>query len=112
MCFKTWYCAICGLTKLNHQHKHFKKLNSMYNNLNTNEFECTLYGIVNCLLSNYTTISNGKDMCVCVCVCVCVFKMLYWMWCTDICRIYFFQSPTYMKTLLSELPFYIQLLSF
>jgi hypothetical protein len=49
----------------------------MYNNLNTNEFECTLYGIVNCLLSNYTTISNGKDMCVCVCVCVCVFKMLY-----------------------------------
>jgi hypothetical protein len=27
----------------------------MYINLNTNEFGCTLYGITNCLLSNYTT---------------------------------------------------------
>ncbi len=34
----------------------------MYNNLNTNEFGCTLYGITNCLLSNYTTTSNGKDV--------------------------------------------------
>jgi hypothetical protein len=65
-------CTICGLTKLNHQHKHFKKLNSMYNNLNTNEFGCTFYGITNHLSSDYTTTSNGKEMCVCVCVCVCV----------------------------------------
>jgi hypothetical protein len=43
-------CAICGLTKLNHQCKRFKKINNMYNNLNTNEFGCTLYGIANCLL--------------------------------------------------------------
>jgi hypothetical protein len=31
-------CAICGLIELNHQHEHFKKLNSMCNNLNINEF--------------------------------------------------------------------------
>ncbi len=64
-------CAICGLTKLNHQHKHFKKINNMYNNLNINQFKCTLYGIANCLLSNYKITSNGKEMY------VCVFKMLY-----------------------------------
>ncbi len=45
-----------------YQHKHFKKINNMYNNLNTNEFGCTLYDIVNCLLSDYRTISNGKDI--------------------------------------------------
>jgi hypothetical protein len=61
-------CTICGLTKLNHQCKHFKKLNSMYNNLNTNEFGCTLYGITNRLSSYYTTNSNGKEIYVCVCV--------------------------------------------
>jgi hypothetical protein len=32
--FKNTICyAICGLTKLNHHHKHFKKLNSMYYNI-------------------------------------------------------------------------------
>jgi hypothetical protein len=55
-------CTICGLTKLNHQHKHFKKLNSLHNDVNTNEFGCTLYGIANCLLYDYTTISNGRDI--------------------------------------------------
>jgi hypothetical protein len=34
----------------------------MYNNININEFGCTLYDIVNCLLFDYTTISNGKDI--------------------------------------------------
>jgi hypothetical protein len=29
----------------------------MYINLNTNEFGCTLYDIVNCLLFDYITIS-------------------------------------------------------
>jgi hypothetical protein len=43
----------------------------MYNNLNINQFKCTLYGIANCLLSNYKITSNGKEMY------VCVFKMLY-----------------------------------
>jgi hypothetical protein len=55
-------CANCGLTKLNYQHKHFKKLNNMYNNLNIHEFQCAFYGTANCLLSNYTIISNGKDI--------------------------------------------------
>jgi len=61
-------CAICGLIKLNQQCKHFRKINIMYNNLNTNEFGCRFYGIANCLLFDNTTTSNGKDMCVCVCV--------------------------------------------
>jgi hypothetical protein len=65
-------CAICGLIKLNQQRKHFKKLNSMYNNLNTNEFGCKFYGIANCLLFDYTTTSNGKDIYIYICVCVCV----------------------------------------
>jgi len=43
----------------------------MYNNININEFKCTLYGIVDCLLSNYKITSNGKEMCVCVCMHVC-----------------------------------------
>ncbi len=43
----------------------------MYSILNTNEFGYILNDIANCLLSNYITTSNGKDMCVCVCVCVC-----------------------------------------
>jgi hypothetical protein len=34
----------------------------MSNNLNINEFKCALYGTTNCLLSNYTIISNGKDI--------------------------------------------------
>jgi hypothetical protein len=55
-------CTICGLTKLNHQRKHFKKLNSLYNNLNTNEFGCTLYGITNRLSSDYITTSNGMEI--------------------------------------------------
>jgi len=63
-------CAICGLTKLNHKHKHFKKLYKMYNNLNINEFKCTFYDIVHCLLFKYTITSNGKD----------IYIMLYWMW--------------------------------
>jgi hypothetical protein len=62
-------CAICGLTQLNHQCQHFKKLFCMYNNLNTNEFGCTPYDIVNYLSSDYTTTSNGKD--------INMFKMLY-----------------------------------
>jgi hypothetical protein len=38
----------------------------MYNNLNTDEFGHTLYGIVNCLLFEYTTTSNGKELYVCL----------------------------------------------
>jgi hypothetical protein len=34
----------------------------MYKNLNINEFKCALYGTINCLLSNYTITSNGKDI--------------------------------------------------
>jgi len=34
----------------------------MSNNLNIIEFKCAFYGIANCLLSNYTIISNGKDI--------------------------------------------------
>jgi hypothetical protein len=61
MCLKTY--MLCNMwTRLNHQCKHFKNLNSMYNNLNTNEFRCTLYGIANCLLSDYTITSNGKNI--------------------------------------------------
>jgi len=33
----------------------------MYNNLYTNEFGCTLYGIADCLLYDYTAASNGKE---------------------------------------------------
>jgi hypothetical protein len=61
MCFKT-YILHNMCTRLNHQCKHFKNLNSIYNNLNTNEFGCTLYDIANCSLSNYTTTLNGKDI--------------------------------------------------
>jgi len=56
----------------------------MYNNLNTNEFGCTLYDIVNCLLSDYRTISNGKD--IYIYIYIYMFKMLYWAWCTNICK--------------------------
>jgi hypothetical protein len=58
--------AICGLTKLHRQHKHFKSFNSMYNKLNTSELGCTPYGIANCLLSNYMMTSNGKEMYLCL----------------------------------------------
>jgi hypothetical protein len=40
------------------------------------------------------------------------FRMLYWTWCTNICKIYIFQSPIYMKALLLKHQYYIQLLSF
>ncbi len=58
----------------------------MYSILNTNEFGYILNDIANCLLSNYITTSNGKDMCVCVCVCVLnvILKMI------SICKIYCF----------------------
>jgi hypothetical protein len=80
-------CTICGLTKPNHQPKHFKNLNNMYNNLNTNEFGCTFYGITNCLSFEYTTTSNGKEIYMCVCVCVCVCLKCY-IEC---------EAPTYVK---------------
>jgi len=97
MCLKTYMLRDIW-TRLNHQRKHFKNLNIMYNNLNTNEFGCTLYGIANCLLSDYTTTSNG------------IYIFLYLTWCTNKCKICVFQSPTYMKALLSKHPFYIQFL--
>jgi len=98
-------CAICGLTKLNHQHKHFKKLNSMYNKLNTTESGCTPYGFANCLLSNYTMTSNGKEMY------LCLKSYLEWNMIT-FAKYVVFQSPSYKKALLSKHPFYLQLLSF
>ncbi len=91
--------------RLNHQCKHFKNLNSIYNNLNTNEFGCTLYGIVNCLLSDYTTTSNGKEIYICL-------KCYIEHDAPIDVKYVVFQSPTYMKPLLSEYSFYIQLLSF
>jgi len=61
MHFKTYMLRNMWI-RLNHQCKHFKNLNNIYNNLNTNEFGFTLYGIVNCLLFDYTTTSNGNEM--------------------------------------------------
>jgi hypothetical protein len=57
--------AICGILKLIHQNKHFRKMNGIYNKLYSNEHGCTSYGIVICLLSNFTTRLNGK---ICFCV--------------------------------------------
>jgi hypothetical protein len=97
-------CAICGLTKLN-RCTHFKKKKSMYNNLNTNEFGCTPCGIANCLSSDYTTTSNGKEIYICLkCYIECDAPTYV--------EYIVLQSPTYMKALLFEHPFYIQLLSF
>jgi hypothetical protein len=98
-------CAICGLTKLNHQRKHFRKLISLYNNANTNEFGCTLYGITNCLLSDYTTTSNGKEIYICS-------KCHIERDAPTYVKYVVFQSPTYMKAFFSQHPFYIQLFSF
>jgi Zn-finger protein len=81
-------------TRLNHQCKHFKNLNSIYNNLNTNEFGCTLYGIANCLLFDYTTTSNGKEIYMCL-------KCYIERDAPTIVKYVVFQSPTYMKALLS-----------
>jgi len=95
-------CAICGLTKLDHQHEHFKKLNSMYNKLNTSELQCTPYGIVNCLLFNYMMTSNGKEMYLCL-KCYVEWDM------STFAKYVVFQSPNqYMKTLLSKHPLYVQ----
>ncbi len=66
----------------------------MYSNLNTNEFGCTLYGIANCLLFEYTTTSNGKEIYVC-------------LKCNIECDV-----PTYVKYVVFQSPTYIQLLSF
>jgi hypothetical protein len=55
-------CAICGIVKLIHQNKHFKKMKSIYNKLHSIEHGCTPYGIANCLLFNFTTMANGKNM--------------------------------------------------
>jgi hypothetical protein len=77
----------------------------MYNNLNTIEFGCKFYGIDNCLLFDYTTTSNGREKYIyskCYIECDASAYVKYFL----------FQSTTYMKTLLSKHPFYIQLLSF
>ncbi len=50
-------CALCGIIQLNTQI--FNKKNNVYNRFNIHEVGCTPYGIVNYLLSNYTT-SNGE----------------------------------------------------
>jgi hypothetical protein len=36
--------AICGILKLIHQNKHFRKMNSIYNKLYSIEDGCTSYG--------------------------------------------------------------------
>jgi hypothetical protein len=43
----------------------------MYNNLNINEFGCTLYRIANCLSFDYTTTSNGKDIYIYIYIYIC-----------------------------------------
>jgi len=70
--FKNMVCpTICGLTKLNHECKHFKKSNSMYNNLNINEFECTLYVLFGCMYYPILQLLQMKRNY------IYVFKMLY-----------------------------------
>jgi hypothetical protein len=98
-------CAICGLIELNHQCEHFKKLNSMCNNLNINEFGFTFYDNTNCLLFNYMTTSNGKEIKMCL-------KCYIERDASTYVKYVVFQSPTFMRALLSKYPFYIQLLSF
>jgi len=53
-------CAICGIVKLNHQHKNFRKMKNVYNKKNDVDPGCTPYGVANCLLSTYTTTPNGQ----------------------------------------------------
>jgi hypothetical protein len=76
----------------------------MCNNLNINEFGFTLYGITNCLLSNYMT-TNGKEIKMCL-------KCYIECDASTYVKYVVFQSPTFMRALLSKYPFYIQLLSF
>jgi hypothetical protein len=92
--------AICGIVKFNHQRKQFLKMNNLYNKLNTNESRCTSYGIANCLLSNYTTTSNGRNMILC-------FKCYNERDPPTYGKYLVFQSPTYMKATLIEHPYYI-----
>ncbi len=77
----------------------------MYNNWNTNEFGCTLYDIASCLLFNYTTTSNEKEIYICL-------KRYIKHDAPTYFKCVAFQSLTYMKTILFEYPFYMQLLSF
>jgi hypothetical protein len=79
-------------------------MNNLYNKLNTNESRCTSYGIANCLLSNYTTTLNGRNMILC-------FKC-YNEHDAPYGKYLVFQSPTYMKATLIEHPYYILFLSF
>jgi hypothetical protein len=75
-------------------------MTNVYNKLNSHEIGYTPYGIANCLLSNYTT-SNGGNMFLCL-KCYIEYNALK-------CGKYVvFQSPMYMKALLSKHPFYIQ----
>jgi len=57
---KMKFCAICGIVKLNHQHKNFRKMKNVYNKKNDVDPGCTPYGVANCLLSTYTTTPNGQ----------------------------------------------------
>jgi hypothetical protein len=79
-------------------------MNSIYNTFHSIEYGCTPYGITNCLLSNFSTRSNIKNMFLCL--------KFYNKYAAPIYGKYVvYQSPMYMKALIKH-PFYIQLLSF
>jgi len=79
-------------------------MNSIYNILRSIEYRCTPYGITNCLLFNFTTTSNGKNMFLCL--------KCYNEYAAPIYGKYVvYQSPMYMKALI-EHPFYVQFFIF
>jgi len=93
-------CAICGIVKLNYQHKHFLKVKNVYNKQNDVDPRCTPYGVTNCLLSSYTTTPSGQEIYLCLkCYIECKVPTH--------AKYVVFQSPIYMSALLSNHPLYI-----
>jgi hypothetical protein len=98
-------CAICGIVKLTNKKINYKTLVNKYKDVHNQHNTYTPYAIANVIMANYTTSDDKKIMHICI---KCHSNLNKPQNATYL----MYQPPSYMGTLLSTHPFYVQLLSF